>query len=78
MKKETLLKIGSVLIYLFGPAFVIKIFSSFLEILFLVEIPGWLSVTTAIIFSGICTVIGTLTIADSDIYILKQKTIKEQ
>jgi hypothetical protein len=74
MRQETWLKIGSVLIYLFVPAFVIRIFCSFLDVLFLVEIPSWLSVTVAVFFSALCTLIGTLNISDCDNYILKQKT----
>lgn len=73
MKTETLLKIGSVLIYLFAPAFVMKIFCSFLEILFLIYIPGEYSAWISAVFSAFCTLIGVFNIADFDNYILKQK-----
>ncbi len=73
MKTETLLKIGSVLIYLFVPAFVIRLFCSFLDVLFLVSIPGEVSAWVAAVFSAFCTLIGVLNIADFDNYILKQK-----
>ena len=73
MKTETWLKIGSVLIYLFVPAFVIRLFFGFVEVLFLVSIPGEVSAWIATIFSALCTFIGVLSIADFDNYILKQK-----
>lgn len=73
MKTETLLKFGSVLIYLFVPAFVIRLFCSFLDVLFLVSIPGEVSAWIAAVFSALCTLIGVLNIADFDNYILKQK-----
>ena len=73
MSKETWLKIGSVLIYLFVPAFVIKIFCSFLEILFLVEVSGGFAIWTAAALSASCTLIGISNMAEYDIYVLKQK-----
>jgi len=72
MKIETWLKIGSVLIYLFVPAFVIRIFCSFLDVLFLVSIPGEVSAWIAAIFSALCTLMGVLSLVDYDNYILKR------
>ena len=72
MKTETLLKIGSVLIYLFVPAFVIRLFFGFVEILFLVQVSEPLAVSV-IGFVTVITMIVGMILLFGDEYILKQK-----
>jgi hypothetical protein len=72
MKTETWLKIGSVLIYLFVPAFVIRLFFGFVEILFLVQVSEMLSVSI-VGFSTAITVMMGIILIFGDEYILKQK-----
>lgn len=72
MKKETWLKIGSLLIYLFVPAFVIRLFFGFVEILFLVQIPEAVSLSVISITTTFILLFG-IVMAIMDDYILKQK-----
>ena len=73
MSKETYLKIGSVLIYLFIPPFILRLLTSFIEVLFMYQIDSYVLVLISIIISTIICYLGIGFIFISDSYILKQK-----
>ena len=72
MSKETWLKICSVLIYLFAPPLVFRLFFSFVEILFLMQSSDILVGMIVGFGTFICLFMGIIFLFNDE-YILKQK-----